>query len=180
MGSSYGFIPFTATFLNFITYGWGAVRLSALSELQQIFVMTHDSVFLGEDGPTHQPIEVLPIIRATPNTLLIRPCDGNEVVGAWCKAIENRNGPTVIALSRQKLPSLQQSDSKKLYKGAYRIFGESKSQIILLATGSEVSICLIAAKKLLLEGIKVSVISAPCLELFEEQSSKYKSYTLPP
>jgi transketolase len=84
--------------------------------------MTHDSIFLGEDGPTHQPIEVLPLIRATPNILLIRPCDGNEVVGAWCPAIENRNGPTVIALSRQKLPNLPQSSAKELYKGAYRLF----------------------------------------------------------
>merc|ERR1719498_1447542 len=177
--SAYGFIPYTATFLNFITYGWGAVRLSALSHLQQIFVMTHDSVFLGEDGPTHQPIEVLPLIRATPNLLLIRPCDGNEVVGAWCLAIENRSGPTVIALSRQKLPNISQSSAKKLNKGAYRIFGESKSQIVLLATGSEVNICLTAAKKLILEGLKISVVSAPCLELFEEQSTQYKNYTLP-
>lgn len=177
--SSYGFIPYTATFLNFITYGWGAVRLSALSHLQQIFVMTHDSILLGEDGPTHQPIEVLPLIRATPNMFLIRPCDGNEVVGAWCTAIENRNGPTIIALSRQKLPNLPQSSSRKLNKGAYRIFGETNSQMILLSTGSEVSICLTAAKKLLLEGIKISVVSAPCLELFDQQSSKYKNYILP-
>jgi transketolase len=102
---------------------------------------------------------VLPLIRATPNMLLIRPCDGNEVVGAWCKAIENRNGPTVIALSRQKLPNISQSSTKKVQKGAYRIFGEVDSQIILLATGSEVNICLTAAKKIFLECIKISVVS---------------------
>lgn len=178
--SAYGYIPYTATFLNFITYGWGAVRLSALSNLQQIFVMTHDSIFLGEDGPTHQPVEVLPLIRATPNMLLIRPCDGNEVVGAWCAALENRNGPTVIALSRQKVPNLSKTSAKELYKGAYRIFGDSNSQIILIATGSEVNICLVAAKKLFLEGIKISVVSAPCLEFFDQQTTKYKNYQLPP
>lgn len=177
--SAYGYIPFTATFLNFITYGWGAVRLSALSHLQQIFVMTHDSIYLGEDGPTHQPVEVLPLIRATPNMLLIRPCDGNEVVGAWCAALENRNGPTVIALSRQKLPNLSQSSANNLHKGAYRIFGEPDSNIILIATGSEVDVCLVAAKKLFLEGIKISVISAPCLEFFDQQSSEYRNYHLP-
>lgn len=177
--STYGYIPYTATFLNFLTYGWGAVRLSALSNLQQIFVMTHDSIFLGEDGPTHQPVEVLPLIRATPNMLLIRPCDGNEVVGAWCAALENRNGPTVIALSRQKLPNLPQTGVKDLYRGAYRIFGEPNSQIILIATGSEVNVCLVAAKKLALEGIKISVVSAPCLEFFDQQSTEYKNYHLP-
>merc|ERR1712166_377707 len=94
--STYGYIPYTATFLNFITYGWGAVRLSALSHLQQIFVMTHDSIYLGEDGPTHQPIEVIPLIRATPNMLFIRPCDGNEVVGSCVQLYRIEMDPLLL------------------------------------------------------------------------------------
>lgn len=177
--AAYGFIPFTATFLNFITYGWGAVRLSALSHLQQIFIMTHDSIFLGEDGPTHQPIEVLPLLRATPNLLLLRPCDGKEVVGAWCIALENRRGPSVICLSRQAVPNLPNTSPEKSLKGAYRIFGDIDSPVVFISTGSEVNICITAAEHLLKEGLRVAVVSAPCLELFDQQSKDYKNEVLP-
>jgi transketolase len=144
--ASYGYIPFTATFLNFITYGWGAVRLSALSHLQQIFVMTHDSIFLGEDGPTHQPVEVLPLLRATPNLLTFRPADGKETAGSWILSMEKRDGPSVLCLSRQKCPHLEGTSADKVALGAYRIHGSEDAEIVLIATGSEVGLCVEAAK----------------------------------
>lgn len=175
--SSYGYIPFSATFLNFITYGWGAVRLTALSHLQQIFVMTHDSIFLGEDGPTHQPVEVLPLLRATPNLLTFRPADGAETAGSWIIAMEKRDGPSVLCLSRQKCPHLEGTSASNVAKGAYRIYGADTAPIVFVATGSEVSLCVEAAK---LMGDSVAVVSAPCLELFEQQDATYKASVLPP
>lgn len=177
--SSYGYIPFTATFLNFITYGWGAVRLSALSHLQQIYIMTHDSIFLGEDGPTHQPIEVLPLLRATPNLLAIRPCDGKEVSGAWINAIENRKGPTVICLTRQNLPNLKNTIVEKVNCGIYKLFGTDSSSIILISSGSEVNLCVKVASLFKIKDIEITVLSAPCIDLFEKQSETYKSKLLP-
>jgi len=177
--SLYGFIPFTATFLNFITYGWGAVRICALSKIQQIFIMTHDSIFLGEDGPTHQPIEVLPLLRATPNLLTLRPCDGNEVVGVWIKAIENRKGPSVICLSRQNIVNLDSTSSQLVNFGAYRLIGNQLSQIILLSSGSEVNLCLDVASFLKKDNLDISVISVPCIELFDVQTYSYKNEILP-
>lgn len=174
--ASYGYIPFTATFLNFITYGWGAVRLSALSHIQQIFVMTHDSIFLGEDGPTHQPVEVMPLMRACPNLLTFRPADGKETAGAWILAMENRGGPSVLCLSRQKCPHLTGTDAEKVKMGAYRILGDADAKVVLIATGSEVSLCVEAAAKL---GDSVAVVSAPCLELFDQQSAEYQASVLP-
>lgn len=174
--SSYGYIPFTATFLNFITYGWGAVRLSALSHFQQIFVMTHDSIFLGEDGPTHQPVEVLPLMRACPNLLTFRPADGKETTGAWILAMENRTGPSVLCLSRQTCPHLEGTDAEKVKMGAYRVLGNADAKIVLIATGSEVGLCVEAAAKL---GDSVAVVSAPCLELFDQQSAEYRASVLP-
>ena len=115
-------VPFSATFLNFITYGWGAVRLGALSHLRQVYVMTHDSVWLGEDGPTHQPVEVLALVRATPEMHLFRPCDGREISAAWIHALENRkNLPTVMCLSRHKVPPVDGADTDKALRGAYVI-----------------------------------------------------------
>lgn len=116
--------PFVATFLNFIGYAWGSVRLSALSHFGVIFVMTHDSIGLGEDGPTHQPVETLEQIRVMPNLNLIRPADGNEVTGAYISAIENPFTPTVLALSRQNLPNLEGSSVEKTLKGAYVLSGK--------------------------------------------------------
>src|SRR3954447_15420239 len=112
-----GLIPFGATFLNFITYGFPAVRLAALSHFQHILILSHDSIGLGEDGPTHQPIEVLSLLRATPNLLLLRPADGNETSGAYFAALTNFTGPSVICLSRQKLPQLDGSSAEKTLKG---------------------------------------------------------------
>lgn len=177
--SAYGLIPFSATFLNFITYGWGAVRLGALSQLQHIYVMTHDSIFLGEDGPTHQPVEVLPLCRATPNLKTWRPADGKEVVAAYRDGITNRTGPTVICLSRQGLPALAGTCTTKAASGAYTVVDSGAPQVILIATGSEVATCVEAAKLLEGEGVKTNVVSAPCVETFLEQPVKYRRSVLP-
>ncbi len=175
---AYGcFIPFTATFLNFITYAWGAVRLTALSNFQQIYIMTHDSIGLGEDGPTHQPVEVVPLLRATPNLVCFRPADGNEVAGSYMYAIENHHGPSVLCLSRQNCPTLENSSPEAVYKGAY-VAEDCKNQpdVIYISTGSEVGIALEAAK---LSGLNVRVVSAPSLELFDKQPVEYRKSVLP-
>jgi transketolase len=177
--AAYGcFIPFTATFMNFITYGWGAARLSALSNVRQIFIMTHDSIGLGEDGPTHQPVEVAALIRATPNMYCFRPADGNEVAGAYMFAIEHDHSPSVLCLSRQNCPTLELSSPEAVLKGAY-IVEESKSSpdVVLISTGSEVGIALEAARTV--GDLNIRVVSAPCLELFDLQSKDYRRSILP-
>jgi transketolase len=173
-----GIISYGATFLNFIGYAMGAVRLSAISHFGVLYVMTHDSIGLGEDGPTHQPIESLMMIRATPNILLLRPADGNETSGAYGVAIENRNRPSVLALSRQAVPNLKGTSIEGVYKGAYTISdpAEGKPQIILLGTGTELSLCVEAAGKL--SNLKVRVVSMPSWELFREQAEEYKRSVL--
>jgi transketolase len=180
-----GFIPFTATFLNFIEYAYGAVRLSALSNHKQIFIMTHDSIGLGEDGPTHQPIEALALVRATPNMLTFRPCDGNEVAGSYCEALK-ANGPSVLALSRQNLPNMEASSMAKVAYGGYVIYEESIpasnsfKTLVIVATGSEVEIAVKAAKLLAKEGLfkHIHVVSMVCSELFDKQSTAYRQSTI--
>lgn len=175
-----GLIPYGATFLVFTDYMRAAIRLSALSEVGTIWVMTHDSVALGEDGPTHQPVETVASLRAIPNLLVMRPADGNETSGAYKVAIENRKRPTLLALTRQNLPNLAGSSIEAVAKGAYIVDGEAGTpDIILIATGSEVSLCIDAAKELRQGGKKVNVVSMPCWELFEEQSAEYKESVLP-
>jgi transketolase len=169
-----GLIPFGATFLNFITYAWGAVRLSALSHFGVIYIMTHDSIGLGEDGPTHQPIETLALCRATPNMLVLRPADGNEVAGAYKVAIERRHTPSVLSLSRQNVPHLEGSSIEGVEKGAYVLCEAENPQAILVGTGTEVSLCVEAAKELAKQKIKARVVSMPCMEIFEEQTQAYK------
>ena len=175
-------IPFASTFLNFITYSWGAVRLSALSNHQVLYIMTHDSIGLGEDGPTHQPIETLAALRALPNMLTFRPADGNEVSGTYFAALSHRSGPSVLCLSRQNLPHLEGTSAEKVSLGAYSIWESPAScslpRVILVGTGSEVSILLAAAKKAQ-DTCHIAVISMPCLELFELQSESYKSSVFP-
>jgi len=169
-----GFIAYGSTFLNFIGYAMGSVRLSAISHFGVLYIMTHDSIGLGEDGPTHQPINSLMMIRAMPNILLLRPADGNEVSGAYAVAIENRRRPSVICLSRQTVPNLKGTSIERVYKGAYVLSDSSngKPQIILAATGSEVSLCFEAAA--LLKNVNVRVVSMPSWELFREQSADYQ------
>jgi transketolase len=174
-----GFIPYGATFLNFIGYAMGAVRLSAVSHLQVLYIMTHDSIGLGEDGPTHQPINALMMIRTEPNILLIRPADGNEVSGAYAVAIESRHRPSVLCLSRQTLPNLKGTSIDGVYKGAYVISDpeDGKPQLILTGTGSELQLCTGAAA--VLKDVKVRVVSLPCWELFREQSLEYQKSVFP-
>jgi transketolase len=174
-----GIIPYGGTFLNFLTYGWGAARLSALSHLRVIYVMTHDSIGLGEDGPTHQPIETLALARATPNMLTFRPADGNEVSGSYLAAISDLKRPSVIALSRQNLPQLEGSSPEIVLKGAYVLQSAEKPQFIFVATGSEVSLAVDAAKELAKNNVRVRVVSMPCSELFDDQSDEYKKSVLP-
>lgn len=175
-----GLIPYAATFLVFADYMRGAMRLSALSEVGVIYVLTHDSIGLGEDGPTHQPVETIASLRIIPNMLVFRPADGNEASGAYKVAVENRKRPSVLAMSRQNLPNLEGSSIDIVAKGAYVLSDdEGTPDLILLATGSEVSLCVEAAKQLRAEGKKVRIVSMPCWELFNEQSAEYKESVLP-
>jgi len=175
-----GLIAYGGTFLIFSDYMKPALRIAAISSIRSIFVFTHDSVGLGEDGPTHQPIEQLMALRATPNLTVIRPADANEVAEAWRVAINRRHSPTAFALTRQNLPTLEGTDRGLLSKGAYVLkdFGE-QPQLILIATGSEVSLIYEAAQKLFADGTAVRVVSFPSWELFEEQDEAYRESVLP-
>jgi len=175
-----GLIPYGATFLVFTDYMRAAIRLSALSQAGSIWVMTHDSIALGEDGPTHQPIETIPSLRAIPNLLVFRPADGNETSGAYKVAIESRKRPSLLALSRQNLPNLPGSSIEGVAKGGYIISdSEGTPDIILIGTGGELYLADEAATKLRAEGKKVRVVSLVCWELFEEQDAAYRESVLP-
>ena len=175
-----GLIPYGATFLIFTDYARNAIRLSALSEAGVIWVMTHDSVALGEDGPTHQPVEQIASLRAIPDLVVIRPADGNETSGAYKVAVERRHGPTLLALSRQGLPNLSGSSIEKATKGAYILSDSDRTpEIILIGTGSETELCVKAAEVLRSEGKKVRVVSMPSWELFDAQDQAYRESVLP-
>lgn len=176
--SAYGaFVPFCATFLNFVGYQLGAVRLSALSEFQVLYVMTHDSIGLGEDGPTHQPIEMIESLRAMPNMLVFRPADLNETSGSYAAALEHKKTPSTLCLSRQSMPNLALSTPDKVAHGAYTVLEADAPALVLVASGSEVSLAMAAAEKL--QGKSVRVVSMPCQELFEGQSQEYKLSLFP-
>jgi transketolase len=180
-----GLIPFGATFLVFADYMRGAIRISALSHLHSIWVMTHDSVGLGEDGPTHQPVEHLASLRAIPGLTIIRPCDANETVFAWKAAIAHKHGPTLLAFSRQAVPTLDRgalAAAANLEKGAYVLadLGGKAPQLILMASGSEVSLVLEAGKRIAEKGYGVRVVSFPCWELFSQTSKAYQESVLLP
>jgi transketolase len=172
-----GIVPFTATFFNFVDYMKPAVRLAALNKTRAIFVFTHDSVFLGEDGPTHQPIEQLANLRATPNLTTIRPADSIETLEAWKFAIAHK-GPTALVLSRQKLPFLGERQAA-VARGGYVLQGHAKPDLILIATGSEVSLAIDSAKILEEHGTKTRVVSLPSWELFLAQDDAYRESVLP-
>jgi len=172
-----GVIPYGATFLVFADYMRPAIRLAALSHYPSIFIFTHDSVGLGEDGPTHQPIEQLTSLRIIPNLVVIRPADANETAQAWKVAIERRNGPTVMALSRQNLATMDAT--VQVEKGAYVLKDFGTPEMILMASGSEVGLILEAAQKLADEGRGVRVVSFPSWELFEKQDQAYRESVLP-
>jgi transketolase len=175
-----GLIPYGATFLVFTDYMRGSIRLSALSRAGVIWVITHDSLGLGEDGPTHQPIEHIASLRAIPNLIVMRPADGNETSAAYKVAIENRHRPTLLALSRQNLPNLVGSSIEAASKGGYILSdSDGTPEIILIGTGSEVELCVNAAEQLRGEGKKVRVVSIPSWEIFDEQDEAYRESVLP-
>ena len=175
-----GLIPYGGTFAVFAGYMVGAMRLSALSELGVIYVLTHDSIGLGEDGPTHQPIETLASLRALPNLLVIRPGDGNETSGAYQVAINNRKRPTVLFLSRQAMANQANSTAAAVAKGGYVLEDSTGTpELILIGSGTELELCTKAAAELRAAGKNVRVVSMPCVELFEEQDAAYRESVLP-
>lgn len=163
-------------------YCFPAVRLTAISNFQQLYIMTHDSIGLGEDGPTHQPIEALSACRATPNLLVFRPADGNETTGSYIAAIEQTAGPSVFALTRQNLPQLERSSVDGVKKGGYVVYDskgvDSKPDLIIVASGSEVSLAIDSAKEL--SSHSVRVVSMPCDGLFDKQPAEYRRSVIPP
>lgn len=175
-----GLLPFSATFFNFSDYLKPALRLTALAKLHHIYVFTHDSVFLGEDGPTHEPIGQLAMLRATPHLNTIRPADAIETLAAWQLAVQPKSGPWAIVLTRQKVPFLGQRNAP-VDKGAYVISdAEGTPDVILIATGSEVSLALEAKKILETKSIATRVVSMPCWTLFAKQPQEYRDEVLPP
>jgi transketolase len=179
--AAYGFyIPFTATFLTFSDYERPAIRLAALTEVQVVHVFTHDSIFLGEDGPTHQSVEHVSALRLIPNVDVWRPADAIECAAAWAAAIQRKHGPTEIILSRQKVaepPHPTKVDDA--LRGGYVLVAEANPEVIFLATGSEVGVAVEAAKILQKDGKRVRVVSLPCLELFMRQDAAYRDSVLP-
>jgi transketolase len=176
--------PFGGTFFNFSDYVKPSIRLAALMEQPVIYMFTHDSIGLGEDGPTHQPIEQLAALRAMPNILVLRPGDANEVVEAWKLAISHIHGPTALVLSRQAMPTLDRTKfaaASGVAKGAYVLSDApgGKPDLILMGTGTELSLCVAAQEKLAAEGVKARVVSIPSFELFERQDTAYKESVLP-
>jgi transketolase len=176
--------PYGSTFLIFSDYMRPAVRLSALSRLSSLWVWTHDSVGLGEDGPTHQPVEHYAALRAIPQLWFVRPADAKETAGAWKVALEREDGPVALALSRQKLPTLEETRRDGVERGAYVLWesdgANGSPDVIVISTGSEVHLALQAAQRLEEQGVHARVVSMPCWELFEEQPAEYRDEVLPP
>ena len=175
-----GIRAFGGTFLIFSDYMRPSIRLSALMHVPSIFVFTHDSIGLGEDGPTHQPVEHLPSLRAIPRLRVFRPADGNETISAWRAALTSEDAPTAIVLTRQKLPAITPPDDSALRGGYILSDGTKKPDVILIGAGSELSLCLQAQALLSQEGIAARVVSMPCCELFDDQAEDYRTTVLPP
>ncbi|MBN2689215.1 MAG: transketolase [Gammaproteobacteria bacterium] len=175
-----GFIPYGGTFLVFADYARNAIRMAALMEQRVVFVLTHDSIGLGEDGPTHQPIEHLAMLRATPNVAVWRPCDAVETAVAWSAAIEHKDGPSCLALSRQKLPALPHEHNEDIKRGGYILLEpSSEPDAVVIATGSETAIAYEAVKEVNAKGRAVRLVSMPCCELFDKQDIEYQESVLP-
>ena len=177
-----GFVPYGGTFLIFMEYARNAVRMAALMKQRAIYVFTHDSIGLGEDGPTHQPVEQMTILRATPGLETWRPCDTVETSVAWREAVKNSDGPTALILSRQGLPCQSRPHAllDKIERGAYVLADSSDTpDAILIATGSEVELALKAKVKLDSQGVQTRVVSMPCAERFMAQDAEYRESVLP-
>ena len=177
-----GFVPYTATFLMFVEYARNAARMAALMKARQIMVYTHDSIGLGEDGPTHQAVEQLASLRLTPNFSTWRPCDQVEAAVGWKLAVERHNGPTALILSRQNLTQIERTPEqvKNIARGGYILKDSGgKPDVILIATGSEVEITVKAAEKLTAEGHAVRVVSLPSTDIFDTQDEAYRESVLP-
>ncbi|MBS3930059.1 MAG: transketolase [Sphingomonadales bacterium] len=175
-----GVIPYGGTFLVFADYCRNAIRMSAIQHARVVYVLTHDSIGLGEDGPTHQPIEHVMSLRAIPNLLVFRPADAMETAESWALALKQADRPSVLALSRQNLPPVRFEAEMKTAKGAYRLkAAEASRQVVLVASGSEVEIALASAAALEADGIGADVVSMPCWELFDEQDAAYRADLLP-
>ncbi|KAJ5291738.1 Transketolase C-terminal/Pyruvate-ferredoxin oxidoreductase domain II [Penicillium angulare] len=173
-------IPAGGTFLNFVSYAAGALRLSALSRVRVIHIATHDSIGLGEDGPTHQPIETLAHFRALPNCMVWRPADGNETSAAYYSALTAKHTPSILALTRQNLPQLENSTIERALKGAYVAVENPNAAVTIISTGSEVGICIDAATYLQEKhGIAARIVSVPCFEVFDAQTKDYRLSVLP-
>jgi transketolase len=176
------FIPYGATFLVFADYCRPAVRLSALMNQQAIYIFTHDSFFVGEDGPTHQPIEHVASLRLIPGLQVIRPADGLETALAWTSALQHNNGPTALILTRQKLPVIERStafNNQDVLKGGYVVSSPAGSvDVVVMASGSEVHVAVEAAAALATNGIKARIVSVPCLEQFMAQPQSYRDEVL--
>jgi transketolase len=178
-----GVIPYGGTFLVFSDYARNALRMSALIGLRSIFVLTHDSIGLGEDGPTHQPIEHLASLRLMPNMDVWRPCDTVETAVAWRAAIEKAGGPTCLVLTRQDLPHMPRTPEQleSVARGGYILSnGDTPPAVTLIATGSEVQLAVGAARELDKTGVSARVVSMPCTQAFDRQSADYRNHVLPP
>src|SRR4029077_11341426 len=175
--------PYGSTFLIFSDYMRPSVRLSALMKLPVVWAWTHDSVGLGEDGPTHQPVETYAALRAIPNLWFMRPGDANETAWAWKVALERADGPVALSLSRQKTTTLDRSEvapASGVERGAYTLWESGSPDVILIATGTEVAVALGAARQIARDGTHVRFVSMPCWELFELQDADYREEVLPP
>ena len=175
--------PYGGTFMVFCDYMRPAIRVAAISHYPSIFVLTHDSIGVGEDGPTHQPVEHLAALRAIPNLIVFRPADANETAQAWKYALEHNDGPVTLCLTRQNLPVIDQdkfASAENLYKGGYALIAEDNPDVILIATGSEVQLAVSAHEQLAADGIKAQVVSIPSFELFEKQDKAYRDSVIPP
>jgi transketolase len=177
--------PYGSGFLIFSDYGRAPIRLAAIMEIPVVYVFTHDSIGVGEDGPTHQPVEQIVSLRAIPGLITLRPADANEVAEAWRVIMELRHEPVALVLTRQALPTLDRTKyapASGVAKGAYVIADApgGEPQVLLLATGSEVALCIAAHEQLLKEGVRSRVVSMPSWELFEHQPAEYKDSVIPP
>ena len=177
-------IPYGATFFVFSDYMRPSIRLAAIMKQQIIYIFTHDSIFVGEDGPTHEPVEQTASLRLIPNLTVIRPADASETSAAWIEALKNENGPTAILLTRQKVPVIDRNkypSAENLSKGAYVLIDSKSSvpELVIIASGSEVSICMETTERLNKEGHNVRLVSIPSVEIFEKQSGSYIEQVLP-